>query len=117
MSTHRLEEIGEPFCRILVFNEGEIVRDLQLAELAGLLQQSMIVFGSDTSPETIERALSHIRESGHFRPRAVRAEYQGAPSILVGPAPPGSCPEGVEARLDIEGLLQLWLRPDVFSKV
>lgn len=110
-TTHRLEEVGDPFQRVLVVHEGAALKDMTLPELTALFQAKLLVLPGTASREDVLRA----RRSAppHNGVKAVRAIYRSEPAILVGPFPSGLDSEGNSPQVDLESLIQLWILPDL----
>lgn len=116
MSTHRLEEVGPPFSRILVFNHGRIIRDIRATALESLLHQSVVILDAEAATETLHETMTRVRVA-NSEATAVRAPYKGSMSVMMGPVAHAGAFSGLEAPLDFELLLQLWLRPDISSDI
>lgn len=111
-STHRLEEVREPFERVLVLQHGHLIRDLTMQELDALRQGRIMVLQHSLPTEEIRRTVGPAGVNGV---RAVRGFYRDEPVVLVGPYLPASAPRSGDA-VDLESLLQLWLNPNLLEE-
>lgn len=112
-TTHRLEEVREPFERVLVINGGVVVQDLSLATFRELASGSVLILPGDSDAADIRQALAArgLTLSGM---RAVRGTYRDAIVVLIGPFPRAAATDEDFHPLDFEVLLQLWLQPSAF---
>jgi hypothetical protein len=108
-----LEEVREPFERVLVINRGAVVKDLSLAEFRRLASGTFLMLPGNSDVEAVRNALS-VRGLALGDMRAVRGTYFEALAVLIGPFPPGLPTDNDFRPLDFETLLQLWLQPSVF---
>jgi ABC-type multidrug transport system ATPase subunit len=113
-TTHRLEEVREPFERVVVMNGGRVVKDLSLGMLTAIAGGSVLVLPRSASAVDVQNALTAHGLQWTSDVRAVRGSYGEAPAILVGPWTAPARPDDLRP-LDLETLLQLWLQPVVSS--
>jgi ABC-2 type transport system ATP-binding protein len=108
-TTHRLEEVGEPFGRVLVLNKGRIIHDMPVTDLQHAAGGSVLVL-----PLSATRAdvISRLRERGMetMPPYVVRGFYNDQPALLAGPLDAQVTHDHEMHPLNLETLLQLWLQ-------
>src|SRR5258706_420675 len=111
-TTHRLEEVREPFERVLVINKGAVVKDLSLTEFRELARGTFLMLPGNSDVEAVRSALS-VRGLTLGEMRAVRGTYLESLAVLIGPFPRGIRIDEDFHPLDFETLLQLCLQPSV----
>lgn len=114
VSTHRLEEVREPFKRVLVLQHGHLVRDLTMQELDALRQGRIMVLQDSLPTEEIRRVVGQADADGV---RAVRGFYRDEPVVLVGPYPCLPVAGASDGELvNLDSLMQLWLNPNLLEE-
>jgi ABC-type multidrug transport system ATPase subunit len=108
-TTHRLEEVREPFRRVIIIDRGRVVKDLHISEFLVLARGGVLVRPLGTSAEGVRAEIARLG----FLPadiRIVRGTYREQAAILAGPF---RTPNDALQPLDAELLLQLWLQRSV----
>jgi len=110
-TTHRLEEVREPFLRALIINEGRVVQDISVEDLQEQARGRVLVRPTASTRADIATVL---REQGMAPARyVVRGTYDDQPATLAGPFAADAPPSPDLKPLNLETLLQLWLQPQV----
>ena len=109
VSTHRLEEVGAPFGRVIVLNRGEIVRDLSVSALREANKGRIVVSDGESDPSEVRAAFASSEKIV-----SVRGTFGDGPATIVGPIYGEDCPVlpvGWKMHpLTTDLLLQLWLK-------
>jgi ABC-type multidrug transport system ATPase subunit len=108
-TTHRLEEVRDPFGRVLVLNKGRIIHDMSVADLQRAASGSVLVLPITATRDEVN---SRLRERGMdtMPPCIVRGFYNDQPALLAGPLDPEWKHDQEIHPLNLETLLQLWLQ-------
>lgn len=105
-TTHRLEEVREPFRQVVIMERGSIVKDLNISEFLDLARGRVLVRPIGASVSDIRAEIAQLRlpaDDIHI----VRGTHAEQSVILAGPF--RTTNEALQP-LDAELLLQLWLQ-------
>jgi ABC-type multidrug transport system ATPase subunit len=105
-TTHRLEEVREPFRRVILMDGGRVAKDLSTVEFAELARGSVLVRPIGASADEVRAEVAHLGLPVDDL-RIVVGTCAEQPAILAGPF---RTRHNALHPLDAELLLQLWLQ-------